>query len=226
MAQDIEVASFPGSFPLSVHGRKSLVTCSSDRGPPVWLQNKITWLRDSISKGVATKNYLAEDNEKYRTELNHTLTTSTINPKTLCTHNDRSYAFNEGTSSWVQLHCFLLWHAYKIIVGICYGRLAPPTWKHCNTQWRNSCLAGSRSIQTLHTVVSILIQLNTLRTYRVVADLQGWWLHLYVMSQVSFSILQGNTINRAALKVAQYPGFLRLTNLEIHDDRLFAFLIC
>ena len=27
-------------------------------------------------------------------------------------------------------------------------------------------------------------------------------------------------------KVAQYPGFLRLTNLEIHADRLFAFLIC
>ena len=23
-----------------------------------------------------------------------------------------------------------------------------------------------------------------------------------------------------------YPGFLRLTNLEIHADRLFAFLIC
>ena len=30
----------------------------------------------------------------------------------------------------------------------------------------------------------------------------------------------------AAVKVAQYPGFLRLTNLEIHADRLFAFLIC
>ena len=29
-----------------------------------------------------------------------------------------------------------------------------------------------------------------------------------------------------ALKVAQYPGFLWLTNLEIHADRLFAFLIC
>ena len=29
-----------------------------------------------------------------------------------------------------------------------------------------------------------------------------------------------------ALKVAQYPGVLRLTNLEIHAGRLFAFLIC
>ena len=28
------------------------------------------------------------------------------------------------------------------------------------------------------------------------------------------------------VKVAQYPGFLRLTNLEIHAGRLFAFLIC
>ena len=27
-------------------------------------------------------------------------------------------------------------------------------------------------------------------------------------------------------KVAQYPGFLRLTNLEIHADRLFTFIIC
>ena len=26
--------------------------------------------------------------------------------------------------------------------------------------------------------------------------------------------------------MAQYPGFLRLTNLEIHAGRLFAFLIC
>ena len=30
----------------------------------------------------------------------------------------------------------------------------------------------------------------------------------------------------AILKVAQYPSFLRLTNLEIHAGRLFAFLIC
>ena len=30
----------------------------------------------------------------------------------------------------------------------------------------------------------------------------------------------------AQFKVAQYPGFLRLTNLEIHVGRLFAFLIC
>ena len=29
-----------------------------------------------------------------------------------------------------------------------------------------------------------------------------------------------------SFKVAQYPGFLRLTNLEIHAERLFAFLIC
>ena len=33
-------------------------------------------------------------------------------------------------------------------------------------------------------------------------------------------------LNYDLLKVAQYPGFLRLTNLEIHADRLFAFLIC
>ena len=29
-----------------------------------------------------------------------------------------------------------------------------------------------------------------------------------------------------SFKVAQYPGFLRLTNLEIHADRVFGFLIC
>ena len=34
-----------------------------------------------------------------------------------------------------------------------------------------------------------------------------------------------NNVAATAIKVAQYPGFLRLTNLEIHADRLFAFLI-
>ena len=34
------------------------------------------------------------------------------------------------------------------------------------------------------------------------------------------------TLASYIIKVAQYPGFLRLTNLEIHAGRLFAFLIC
>ena len=34
------------------------------------------------------------------------------------------------------------------------------------------------------------------------------------------------TLFAHAFKVAQYPGFLSLTNLEIHAGRLFAFLIC
>ena len=33
-------------------------------------------------------------------------------------------------------------------------------------------------------------------------------------------------VSRFTFKVAQHPGFLRLTNLEIHAGRLFAFLIC
>ena len=34
------------------------------------------------------------------------------------------------------------------------------------------------------------------------------------------------TSESCRLKVAQYPGFLSLTNLEIHAGRLFTFLIC
>ena len=35
-----------------------------------------------------------------------------------------------------------------------------------------------------------------------------------------------NFVQATQFKVAQYPGFLRLTNLEIDAGRLFAFLIC
>ena len=40
------------------------------------------------------------------------------------------------------------------------------------------------------------------------------------------SYVQVTQQQTAHIKVAQYPGFLRLTNLEIHAGRLFAFLIC
>ena len=39
-------------------------------------------------------------------------------------------------------------------------------------------------------------------------------------------VLKGHCLFLYVFKVAQYPGFLRLTNLEIHAGRLFAFLIC
>ena len=46
---------------------------------------------------------------------------------------------------------------------------------------------------------------------------------LYISEAVSLWTEKGEL---ESFKVAQYPGFLRLTNLEIHADRLFAFLLC
>ena len=52
---------------------------------------------------------------------------------------------------------------------------------------------------------------------------------LLLISRVYPDVLLGFAlcpIHLHPLKVAQYPGFLRLTNLEIYAGRLFAFLIC
>ena len=55
--QWLSLASSPGSFPLSARGRKEpgnvggfkpLTSGGSDRAPPIRLQNKITWMRDSL----------------------------------------------------------------------------------------------------------------------------------------------------------------------------------
>ena len=51
---------------------------------------------------------------------------------------------------------------------------------------------------------------------------------LYFVLSVQHRLRTQVPVFLSAFKVAQYPGFLRLTfaNLEIHADRLFAFLIC
>ena len=47
----------------------------------------------------------------------------------------------------------------------------------------------------------------------------------YGLFSITFAS-HGAAGDKSAFKVVRYPVFLRLTNLEIHAARLFAFLIC
>ena len=76
---------------------------------------------------------------------------------------EKNYTFNEGTSSWIWPHRFLFCVAIASSLACKQNYHWALLWylsfgtTHANallsSQWSNSCLAHSRSVQTLHTVV-------------------------------------------------------------------------
>ena len=77
LKSQLQLASSPGSFPLSAHGGKEPGTCNIGgfkpltsgglaRAPPIGLQNKVTLMRDSLKAWLTSQ----RQTRSYKTVIN------------------------------------------------------------------------------------------------------------------------------------------------------------